>query len=230
MLKAHSLHILDLFYPSVCVGCSNTLLSGEDLLCLECLFDMPFTRMHDLAYNTVEMRLYGRFEFTAATSLLFFMKNGKVQRMLHELKYLGGKEVGIYLGKQLAEALQASERFLGLEYVVPVPLHPRRQKERGYNQSEIIAEGMEEKGFHIVPHALERLHNNASQTRKNMTERYKNVQQVFACARTDMLRGKKVLLLDDILTTGATLEACAKELLKVDGIELFVATIACAEH
>jgi ComF family protein len=150
--------------------------------------------------------------------------------MLHELKYLGAKEVGVYLGKSLAETLQNSERFAGVEYVVPVPLHPRRQKSRGYNQSEVIAQGMEEKGFHVLPQALKRLHNNASQTRKTMAERYVNVQQVFALNKSDMLRGKKVLLLDDVLTTGATLEACAKELLKIDGIELYVATIACAEY
>lgn len=230
MLFARSQHLLDLFYPRTCAGCSNTLLTGEDIVCLECLFDMPYTQMHDLSFNTIEMRLYGRFEFQAATSLFFFVKNGKVQRMLHELKYMGAKEVGRYLGMALAEALQSSQRFSGVEYVVPVPLHPRRQKERGFNQSEVIAEGMEEKGYLIIPQALKRLHNNASQTRKSMAERYQNVQQVFTLDRSDMLRGKKVLLLDDVLTTGATLEACAKELLKIDGIELYVATIACAEY
>ncbi len=230
MLFTRSRDLLDLFYPRTCAGCSNTLLTGEDIVCLECLFDMPYSRMHDLAFNTIEMRLYGRFEFKAATSLLFFVKNGKVQRMLHELKYLGAKEVGIYLGRSLADTLQSSMRFADVEYVVPVPLHPRRLKERGYNQSEIIAQGMEEKGYIIIPQALKRSHNNASQTRKSMAERFLNVQQVFALDRTDMLRGKKVLLLDDVLTTGATLEACAKELLKIDGIELYVATIACAEY
>jgi len=230
MLFTRPQHLLDLFYPRTCSGCSNTLLSGEDTVCLECLLDMPYTQMHDLAFNTIEMRLYGRFDFEAATSLLFFVKNGKVQRMLHELKYLGAKEVGRYLGRALGEALQSSVRFADVEYVVPVPLHPRREKERGYNQSEIIAEGMEEKGYLIIPQALKRLHNNASQTRKSMTERYENVQQVFALGKTDILRGKKVLLLDDVLTTGATLEACAKELLKIDGLELYVATVACAEY
>ena len=188
MLITRTRHLLDLFYPSTCAGCSNTLLTGEDILCLECLFDMPYTRMHDLAFNTIEMRLYGRFEFHAATSLLFFMKNGKVQRMLHELKYLKAKDVGIYLGKALAVALQSSERFAGIEYVVPVPLHPRRQKERGYNQAEVIGQGMEEKGYMMMPHVLKRLHNNASQTRKSMTERYENVQQVFALGKSDLLR------------------------------------------
>ena len=186
--------------------------------------------MHDMEFNVMESRLMGRFEFKAATSLLFFAKNGKVQRMMHQLKYEGNDEVGRWMGRFLAEELQQSQRFIDIEFVVPVPLHPRKLKSRGYNQVEVIANGMEERGFIVFDDTLRRVHDNASQTRKSMTERWENVQNVFALNGGDRLRGKKVLLLDDVLTTGATLEACARELLKIDGIELYVATIACAEY
>lgn len=228
--ETSSSHLLDLFFPHTCVGCDSALVKGEELICIVCSLDMPFTRQHDMALNQAELRLLGRFDYKAATSLLYFLKSGKVQRMMHYLKYHGNKEVGTHFGTVLATQLRASERFKDVEYVVPVPLHPRKKKSRGFNQSEVIAKAMEEHGFKVEERALERVMDSESQTRKVMSERWENVKEIFQLRHGDALRGKKVLLLDDVLTTGATLEACARQLLQVDGIELYVATIACAEH
>lgn len=230
MLKVSSSQLANLFFPDNCPGCGTAMHQGEKDLCIGCLFDMPFTRMHDLHFNSMEMRLHGRFPFTAATALLFFMKDGKVQRMIHRLKYHGDKEIGRYLGRMLAQTLQGSARFADIDWVVPVPLHPRKRKARGFNQVDILAQGMEERGYISAPHALRRVENSVSQTSKNMMERWENVNGIFALNDVNLLRGKKVLLLDDVLTTGATLEACASELMKIEGIQLYVATIACAEY
>lgn len=225
-------HLLDIFYPRTCVGCDTALMKGEELICAGCTLDMPYTRMHDMNPNAVEMRLFGRCDFKAATSLLYFVKSGKVQRMMHQLKYQGNRDVGLHFGQKLALQLNSSDRFSEVEFVVPVPLHPRKRKSRGFNQSEVIAQGMEAHGYTLIPHALSRIEDSESQTRKNMSERWDNVKEIFqlSSGQADRLRGKKVLLLDDVLTTGATLEACARQLLRVDGIELYIATIACAEH
>lgn len=223
-------HVLDLFYPTICAGCSEALVGGEQVLCLSCSLDLPFTRFHDDQDNVVEQRLKGRFEFEAASSLLFFHKKGRVQQMLHSLKYHRNEAAGLFMGRLLADELRASDRFATVESVVPVPLHPRKLKVRGYNQSDVIAQGMEERGFIKRENALQRLHDNSSQTRKDTFQRWKNVEGIFDLGDGSGLQGKHVLLLDDVLTTGATLEACAKALLKIPDIKLYVATVACAEH
>lgn len=178
----------------------------------------------------MESRLMGRFEFKAATSLLFFLKNGKVQRMMHQLKYEQNQDIGRLMGRMLADQLRESERFREIDHVVPVPLHPRKQKIRGFNQSITIAEGMVDRGYLLLPKALKRLHDNVSQTRKSMSERWENVKNIFELDNAGHLRGKKILLLDDVLTTGATLEACSQAMNGIDGLELYIATIACAEY
>ncbi|NNC82697.1 MAG: ComF family protein [Flavobacteriales bacterium] len=227
-LQAH-IPLLDLFYPTPCSACSTPLLRGEELICLSCRMDMPYARIHDMSYNAIETRLMGRFPFEAATSLLYFVKNGRVQHLMHRLKYEGHREVGEWMGASLAEELLSSERFHAMDYLIPVPLHPRKKKMRGYNQSEVIAQGMEQKGYGKLKHALKRVVDNTSQTRKDSLERWANVQDVFELDDSRELEGKRLLLLDDVMTTGATLEACANQLIKVDGVRLYVATIACAE-
>ena len=222
--------VSELFYPALCTGCESTLNKGENEFCTHCLLDLPLTRMHDQEGNIIEQRLAGRFAFIAATSLLFFHKSGRVQLMLHALKYKSNREVGMLLGKMLADELLASKRFSGIDFIIPVPVHPKKEKIRGYNQAEVIGEGMEERGFFMKPHALTKVVNNSSQTRSGIYVRYKNVADIFGLGETQGLEGKKILLLDDVLTTGATLEACARLLLQIPDIELFVATLACTEH
>lgn len=172
---------------------------------------------------------YGRVRLKAVTACFFFSKDGKVQHLIHELKYKGNSDAGVFLGQELGKTLKEAPLFQGLDYLIPVPLHPKREKERGYNQSAMIAQGLSEMtGIPVVEDFLIRSVNTATQTHKSKEDRWKNVKDIFALHHGDRLEGKYVLLIDDVLTTGATLEACALTLSSVPGITISCATAACA--
>jgi len=221
-------HFVDLFYPRLCLGCSRNLFAHEEDICWACLYRLPRTRWHDMPDNPLERLFWGRMDVKAVTSLLYFTKSGVTQQLLHKLKYKGMQQVGIKLGNILGQELKRSERFAGLDLVLPVPLHPKKEHLRGYNQSMLIARGLGEalevpaNGQLVVrPHFTE------TQTRKGRYERWENVSEAFVCPRPDLLQQKKVLLVDDVLTTGATLEACG-QVLQAAGAQLWMATLACA--
>ena len=152
-----------------------------------------------------------------------------MQRLIHELKYKGNGDAGVFLGQELGKAIKDAPLFQGLDYLIPVPLHPKREKKRGYNQSMMIAQGISEvTSVPIGSEFLVRSVNTATQTHKNKEERWKNVKDIFMLRHGDRLEGKYVLLVDDVLTTGATLEACALKLSTVQGITISCATAACA--
>ena len=152
-----------------------------------------------------------------------------MQHLIHELKYRGNMDAGVFLGQELGKTIQEAPLFQGLDFLIPVPLHPKREKERGYNQSLMIAQGVSETtGIPVGNGFLLRSVNTSTQTHKSKEERWRNVKDIFALRRADQLEGKYVLLIDDVLTTGATLEACALTLSKVPGITISCATAACA--
>lgn len=178
--------------------------------------------------NPLERLFWGRIDIAAVTSFLYFTKSGITQRMLHRLKYKGAQQVGHKLGHLLGEELKQAKRFEGIEAVVPVPLHPKKERLRGYNQSMTIANGLSE-ALSIPAYADVLLRNDftESQTKKGRLERWENVSEAFTCAKPIELAGKKLLLVDDVLTTGATLEACARVLQQTNA-QVFMATLACA--
>jgi len=181
-----------------------------------------------MAGNPVEQLFYGRYQPAAVTSFLYFTKAGVVQQALHNLKYNGAQDLGHYLGKSFGEELKSSRRFAGIDAVVPVPLHWKKQRIRGYNQSELIARGMAEAlGTEARPDLLLRGIHTSTQTKKGRLERWENVAEAFLPGKT-LLPGRKLLLVDDVLTTGATLEACARALEQVSGQAVYMATLACA--
>ena len=221
--------ILNLFYPRVCAACGETLLKDEETVCLKCRYLLPKTGYELNPDNPVAQSFYGRVRFHAVTSCFFFAKTGKIQHLIHELKYKGNKEAGIFLGQQLGEVIKNAPLFQGLDYLIPVPLHPKREKQRGYNQSLMIAQGVHEvTGIPIGDKYLIRAVNTATQTKKSAEERYKNVKDIFEVRFPEELEGKHILLIDDVLTTGATLESCAHQLENVPGIMISAATAACA--
>ena len=221
--------ILNLFYPRVCAACGEALLKDEETVCLKCRYLLPKTGYELNPENPLAQAFYGRVKFHAVTACFFFAKSGKVQHLIHELKYKGNKEAGIFLGQQLGESIKEAPLFQGIDYLIPVPLHPRREKQRGYNQSLLIAQGINEvTGIPIGDKYLIRAVYTTTQTKKSADERHKNVKDIFEVRFPEELEGKHVLLIDDVLTTGATLESCAHQLENIPGITISAATAACA--
>ena len=222
-------HIINLFYPRVCAACGEPLLKDEETVCLKCRYLLPKTGYERMPDNPLAQTFYGRVKFNVVTSCFFFSKKGKVQHLIHQLKYKGNSEAGIFLGQQLGETIKDAPLFQGIDYLIPVPLHPKREKQRGYNQSLMIARGISEvTGIPIGDKYLRRAVNTATQTHKTKEERYQNVKDIFEVCFPEELKGKHVLLIDDVLTTGATLEACAHQLEDIPGIVISAATAACA--
>ena len=221
--------ILNLFYPRVCAACGELLLKDEETVCLKCRYLLPKTGYELNPENPLAQTFYGRVKFHAVTACFFFAKSGKVQHLVHELKYKGNKEAGVFLGQQLGETIKDAPSFQGIDCLIPVPLHAKREKQRGYNQSLMICQGIHEAtGIPIGNKYLVREVYTETQTHKSAEERFRNVKDIFKQRFPDELKGKHVLLVADVLTTGATLESCAHQLENIPGITISAATAACA--
>lgn len=220
---------LDLLFPNLCVVCGETLLQNETQICLKCYNDIPRTGYHLERNNKVEKLFWGKVPIEFGTSYFFFQKGSVFQKVLHQLKYKNNREIGEVLGRYAGIDLCESIDFRNIEIVIPVPLHKKKHRKRGYNQSELIARGLSTAlGKPLVSNALIRAIANPTQTNKTVYERYENTKEVFRVVNTQSIVNKHVLLVDDVLTTGATLEGCIQELRKVDGVTVSVFTLAVA--
>ena len=221
----------ELFFPRRCVSCGDRLHKGEHYLCLHCLLELPRTGFHLQPGNEVEKNFWGKLPIQRATSFLYYAKGGMVRSLLYELKYYGNKEIGEALGAYMATELLDSGFFNGIDCIVPVPLHPKKKRKRGYNQSEWLA-----KGISSVTHlpirvdVLKRKSNTETQTRKSSYERWQNVTDMFYCEKIENLRGKHILLVDDVLTTGATLVSCGDSLCQTNSTNISILTLAVAKN
>ncbi|PCI94382.1 MAG: amidophosphoribosyltransferase [Flavobacteriales bacterium] len=217
----------NLIFPKLCCACNTTLLKNEKVICVNCVLTLPKTNFHLDKENPVNKVFWGRVQVEMATSFYLFSKKSRVQHLLHQLKYKGGKYVGAVVGELLGNDLKKAKYFKGIDFVIPVPLHKNKLKKRGYNQSEWIAKGVAEAmNISINTTTLFRKEDSQTQTRKSRYKRWENVGEIFGIA-TNELEGKKVLLIDDVVTTGATIEACAQVLIK-QNCKVYVATIAYA--
>ncbi len=220
---------INLFYPKLCAACGAHLLQQEKFICTQCLYNLPKTSYHRINGNLVEQVFWGRAEITAATAYFFFEKESRYAKIIHQLKYCGMKEIGIEMGKIFGAELKESSRFNKVDLIIPVPLHWKKQKKRGYNQSEFIASGIAESmGKPIDTNTLYRAVETETQTRKSRYERWENVENIFRLRSADKITGKHILMVDDVITTGATLESCATTLLKEKNTKVSVATLAMA--
>lgn len=218
-----------LFYPNTCASCGQKLVTNEKVICTHCLADLPRTNFHNQYDNPVSQIFWGRVNIQNATAFFRFQKGSRFQDLLHLLKYKGRQDVGIELGRQLGFELKNSDLYKNLEIVIPVPLHPKRQHKRGYNQAECIANGIAESmGIEVQAKNIVRNVATQTQTKKSRIERWQNVESIFELKEPQQLKNKNVLLVDDVVTTGATLEACAQVLLKADGIKVSIAALAMA--
>ncbi|SOD20354.1 ComF family protein [Pedobacter xixiisoli] len=229
-LKRYTEDLINLLFPELCNGCGKLLYHGEKDICTKCLYDLPFTDFHLYEDNLVAKQLWGRLPVNAAMAMLYFKKGTKVQNLIHGLKYAGKTDIGITLGKLLANKLSKSDAYADIDIVIPVPLHQKKLRLRGYNQSEYIAKGLaEELEISVSTKHLLRNKSTESQTKKARYTRYENMQDVFNVKNAYDLLDKHILLVDDVITTGATLEACGNVLLNHGIKKLSIAAIAFAE-
>ena len=218
---------VSLFFPRPCVACGECLLKGEDTICTACLLELPETNHHLYLDNPLSQRLAYRIPLRYGTACYHFTKNGRVQRLLHALKYKGEADIGVRFGRVYGEKLKDAGLYAEYDTIVPVPLHRSRLRRRGYNQSAKFGNGLSEKL--MIPcsdDVMERLHKTETQTRKSRLARWENMKDLFHVKLPDRVLGKRILLVDDVITTGSTLEACANALFAAGIGELSIACIA----
>ena len=220
---------MELLYPRICVVCGQKLISGEQHICLSCLLHMPRTNYHLLDENPMEQLFYGRVPVEKACAYFEFRKGSDYQKILHQLKYRGMKELGEYLGNRFGAELIRSGRFPQVDLICPVPLHPKKERKRGYNQSYHIARGLSEAlQVPVDCTNLKREVFTSTQTRKSRFARWQNVDGIFTVPDPSLFDGKHLLLVDDVVTTGATLEACAHAIHKNSKAKVSVLSLAIA--
>lgn len=220
---------ISLLYPKICILCGNTLFKNEEIACTLCLYKLPRTNFHLLEENPVSKVFWGRVKVEHASSFLYFRKKGIVQTLIHHFKYKGRKDIGVFLGKLYGHELSESKLYDEIDYIIPVPLHKKKLLSRGYNQSDMFAYGLNESmGIEVLSDILYRKKHSSTQTKKSRFERWENVEEIFELKEAERIRNKHILLVDDVITTGATLEACIQILKQVKGLKVSVVTIAFA--
>lgn len=222
---------ISLIYPRLCIGCGKVLLRNEDFLCNYCFVNLPKSHFENDPESELDKVFYGRIPLQKATSYLLFEKSGKVQRILHSIKYKGNQELGFRMGEWYGQSLKNCNCFSGYDVIIPVPLHIKKLKQRGFNQSEVFAKGLSKSlQIKVNESALIRNEFTSTQTRKSRADRWENVKGVFEVKNPEQLKSKKVLLVDDVITTGATLEACYAALEKAEIDKLGIISLAYAKR
>jgi ComF family protein len=220
---------ISLLFPRICCGCGNTLLRNESLICTQCYITIPRTGYHLLPENPVEQLFWGRCRLERVTVFSYYTKGSRIRNIIHNLKYNGIKEVGNEIGRIYASYLKSAGFFNNIDIIVPVPLHPSRLRKRGYNQSELISAGISEiSGLPLEKRALQRVRASDTQTNRSRIERWVNVEGIFNVPDYNLISGKHILLVDDVITTGSTIESCAAELLKCKDVKVSVVALAVA--
>jgi ComF family protein len=218
-----------LFYPHICTGCGSDLLEEDNLLCLKCIHDLPHTNFAGFEGNPVEKYFWGRLPVTAAHSEFYFSKEFLLQHLIHQLKYKGNTQIGYYLGELMGKTMLSSYRFHSIDALIPLPLYPDKEHKRGYNQAAVICNGISSvMNVPVLNGNVIRQRPTETQTRKHRTERWENVKGSFRLVNEKSLLNKHLLLVDDVITTGATLEACGHAILQIEDVKLSIATLAYA--
>ena len=221
---------LALIYPRNCISCGNSLYKHEEQVCNYCYLNLPKTNFHKQLRNPVDALFYGRTPLLIASCFYLFTKKGSIQKVLHAIKYKSNKELAVLVGKWYAEDLKTNSIISKANFIIPVPLHRKKYKQRGFNQSEEFAKGLSD-GLQIPLNTsvLQRSEFTSTQTKKNKYERWENVEDVFQLISPEEFKNKHVVLVDDVITTGATIEACCQLLQQIEGIQISVLGIAYAD-
>jgi ComF family protein len=221
---------ISLLYPKYCFACNEGLMKGEENICSGCMLELPRTQHHLDPENALFTRLNGRIPLRRAFAFFLFRKGGRVQHLLHALKYTNQPELGEMLGEVYGQELQQANLDQKFDVIIPVPLHAVRKRKRGYNQSEEFAKGLSRSLNIPFTDALARITQTETQTRKSKLSRWQNVSEVFQVKNVNEVQNQHVLLVDDVITTGATIEACAQVLLDQGCSSISIASIAYAEE
>jgi ComF family protein len=220
---------ISLLFPRLCYACGNYLLRNENLICTGCYVSIPRTNYHLQPENPVEKLFWGRCRVEKAAAFSFYTKGSRIRNMIHNMKYSGIKEIGYELGRIYAISLKSSGFMDDVDTIIPVPLHPAKKRSRGFNQSELISAGISDvTGVSVNNESLIRVIKSVTQTKRSRYDRWTNVEGIFRVAEADAIRKKHILLVDDVITTGSTIESCVNELLKIEDVRVSVIALGYA--
>jgi ComF family protein len=220
---------ISLLFPRLCYACGNHLLRNENIICTECYVIIPRTNYHKINENPVEQLFWGRCIIEKAAAFSFYNKGSRIRNLIHNLKYNGIQEIGHEIGRIYGLSLRDSGFTYDIDLVIPVPLHPSKKRVRGYNQSDTISEGIAgAAGLKVNKNSLVRSKVSPTQTRRSRYDRWTNVDGIFKVNEPEKLIGQHILLVDDVITTGSTIESCANELLKIEGVRVSAVALAFA--
>jgi ComF family protein len=220
---------MHLFFPHICIGCGIDVLNNDDELCAQCISHLPETGFLFTPGNPVEKKFYGRIKIENGGSAFYFNKGSAIREAILELKYRSNQQAGKFLGRLLGQRIAASNRFNEVDAIVPLPLNDKKLYKRGYNQSYLISAGIITAWKRpIIQHAVTRYVFTETQTHKDRIARWQNMEKVFVANNPAPLQNKHILLVDDVVTTGSTIEACGAALLQIPGLKISVATVACS--
>ena len=220
-------NLLNVLFPVFCNGCSKLLLKNENVICTKCLHNLPFTHHHTITNTEIDAAFYGLVPFEFGASMLYFTKKGISQNLIHNLKYRNRQEIGTYLGDLYAKELINLKNSKTIDFIIPVPLHKKRFHERGYNQVTTFCKAIEKNlDIPMLDDVLMKTKNVKSVTDKSKINRLEQNKNVFTIENQEKIEGKHILIIDDVFTTGATIEACAKEILKIKNTKISILTMA----
>jgi len=220
---------ISLLFPRLCYACGNYLLRNESLICTECYVVIPRTNYHNEPNNPVAQLFWGRCMIEKAAAFSYYNKGSRIRKLIHNMKYKGIREIGYELGKIYGSALKSSGFMNDIDMIIPVPLHPSKKRIRGFNQSESICTGIgEAASLQVEIQSLIRVLVSPTQTNKSRYERWTNVEGIFKVVDPGIIKGMHILLVDDVITTGSTIESCASELLKIENVKVSVVALAYA--
>jgi len=218
-----------LLFPRLCYACGNQLMRNESLICTECFVVIPRTNYHFVEDNPVAQLFWGRCLIEKAAAFSYYNKGSRIRKLIHNLKYNGIREIGYDLGRLYGLSLKTSGFINDIDIIIPVPLHPMKERIRGFNQSETISMGIADvTRLPVDIKSLARILVSATQTKRSRYERWTNVEGIFQVIDSKSIMGKHILLVDDVITTGSTIESCANELLRIEGVKVSVVALAFA--